>query len=244
MKKYLIIVCFALAYAGCSKDEYGGGNLSNDLPTGASAHDFLSAATYSTLTIQVQYSPGMQLQPQSINNLEAFLQAHLNKPDGINIIQVQAPSINKSQVTLEDVSNFEQSNRTLFTTSSNIGVYISAIDADYTSPGVGGVAYKNTSMVLLEKTIQASSGGLGQSSRVMVETGILEHEFGHLLGLVNNGAAMVVPHSDDAHKPHCNNKNCLMYYEMETSGFVNQLDGGIPQLDANCENDLKANGGK
>lgn len=247
MKNTIIIICLALAYAGCSKNDFysnSDGDFFNTLPTGASAHDFLSGSSYIAVTIQVQYSPGMKLQRQSLDNLAAFLKAHLNKPGGVIITQQAVSSINKSQVTITDVSAFEQHYRTQFTTGNNIGVCIQAVDADYSTPGVVGVAYQNTSIVLLEKTVQAQSGGLGQSSREKVETTILEHEFGHLLGLVNNGTAMITPHEDEANKPHCTNQNCLMYYQIESSGFLNQLDGSIPQLDANCANDLQGNGGK
>lgn len=221
-----------------------GNNPANDLSVGASARDLLSASSYTTVNIQIEYSPGMQLQQGSINNLVAFLQTFLNKPGGINITQTQVGSLNKSQISVNDALLFEQSNRTVYTSGNSIGIFILVADADYSTPGVGGVAYLNTSVVILEKTVQSNSGGIGQANRVNVESGVLEHEFGHLLGLVNNGTPMVVPHEDEAHKPHCNNKNCLMYYEIETSGLMNGLNSGIPTLDANCFNDLRANGGK
>jgi len=248
MKNFFFIACLVLAFAGCSKNDGTSNNASagasNNLGVGASAHDFLSGSLYNTVTIQIEYAPGMKLQQQSIDNLVAFLKTHLNKTGGIVVTQTQVSSVNKAQVSLQDVSDYEQRNRTVFTTGANIGVYILAADADYTTAGVGGIAYRNTSIVMLEKTIQARSGGLGQASTVKIETGILEHEFGHLLGLVNTGTAMVVPHLDEAHKPHCTNKNCLMYWQIETNGLVNEVNGGVPLLDDNCINDLRANGGK
>jgi len=248
MNKFIIVVCLALVLASCSKNSGSSGNSDtnplNDLAVGASAHDLLSATTYTSINIQIEYSPNMQLAQTSINNLVAFLQTYLNKPGGITVTQTPVGSLNKSQVSLNDALLFEQANRTVYTSGNAIGIYILAADADYTTVGVGGIAYLNTSVILLEKTIQSTSGGIGQASRVKVESGVLEHEFGHLLGLVNNGTPMVVPHEDEAHKPHCNNSSCLMYYEIETSGLHTLSDNNVPQLDANCINDLKANGGK
>ena len=248
MKKYAVLVCLAAVLAGCSKNDNNGssstGSLSNTLGVGASAHDFLSGNIFATVNIQIEYSPGMQLQQESIDNLVSFLKAHLNKAGGISVTQLQVSSIGKSTVSISDVTAFEGKKRTLFNTATSLAVCILAVDADYSTAGVAGVAYRNTSIVLLEKTVQAGSGGLGQASRVKVESTVLEHEFGHLLGLVNSGTAMVTPHEDEAHKPHCNNENCLMYYQIENQGFMSQLDGSIPQLDANCESDLKSNGGK
>lgn len=248
MKNYIALFCLVLVYAGCSKNDgngsSSGGGTSNKLGVGASARDFLSGNIFSTVNIQVQYCPGMQLQQSSLNNLVAFLQAHLNKVGGVTVTQVAVPSIGKTTVSTSDVTSFEDAHRTMFSSSSSIAVYILVADAGYSTSGVVGVAYRNTSIVVLGKTAQASSGALGQPSRLRMESTVLNHEFGHLLGLVNNGIGMVTPHEDDTHKPHCTNKNCLMYYEIESSSFLDPFDNSIPQLDAACESDLKSAGGK
>lgn len=249
MKNYIALLCLLLLYAGCSKNDNNGGSsssgsLSNKLAAGVSARDFLSGSVFSAVNIQVQYCPGMQLQQSSLDNLVAFLQAHLNKAGGITITQVPVPSIGKTTISLSDITSFEDAHRTQFSSGSSIAVYILVADAGYSTAAVAGLAYRNTSVVIMGKTVQSASGGLGQPSRVSVESTVFNHEFGHLLGLVNNGIGMVTPHADDAHKPHCNNKNCLMYYEIEGGGLTGQFYNSIPQLDANCENDLKSAGGK
>jgi hypothetical protein len=56
---------------------------------------------------------------------------------------------------------------------------------------------------------------------------------------------MQTSHKDAAHGSHCNNSNCLMYYASDTRdipGFL--LTGNIPSFDANCIDDMRANGGK
>lgn len=69
---------------------------------------------------------------------------------------------------------------------------------------------------------------------------LLEHEFGHLLGLVGQGSAEQTPHKDPLNGFHCSNPNCLMYFSIETNPPFNTL----PSFDADCIADLKANGGK
>jgi hypothetical protein len=96
-------------------------------------------------------------------------------------------------------------------------------------------------MCLFGKTFFASSGGINQVNRTQLYTTLLEHEFGHLFGLVAQGTPMVTPHNDAANGAHCNNNNCLMYYAIETGASQN---GSIPTFDANCRADMKANGGK
>ena len=108
-----------------------------------------------------------------------------------------------------------------------------------------GVAYASTSMCIFEETIIDNTGGLGQASRADVEEGVLKHEFGHILGLVNLGTALQTQHEDGQHAKHCNVQDCLMYYAIETGDFfASLLGGGVPELDAQCIADLRANGGK
>jgi predicted Zn-dependent protease len=100
-------------------------------------------------------------------------------------------------------------------------------------------------MALFERTIQDLSGGLTQPEQSRLESVVLQHELGHILGLVNAGTAMVTNHQDAPHGRHCTNTNCLMHYTVETGNVVqNLLDGSLPQLDSNCLSDLRANGGK
>lgn len=249
MKK--LITCFLIVATlwACRKETTtqvltGPTGSADKLAVGASAHDLLAANTYTQLNIEIQYAPGMKPQDQSVSNLVSFLNTYLNKPGGINVSLSQVGSIGKTPVTADDLAAFTDAHRTRYTDGSQLSLYIYFADADFSEKGVAGVSFRNTALAILEKTVQANSGGFNQAGRVKVESGVLEHEMGHLLGLVNNGTSMTVAHEDSSHKAHCNNSNCLMYYAIETSGLFNMLDNSVPSLDANCVNDLKANGGK
>jgi predicted Zn-dependent protease len=108
-----------------------------------------------------------------------------------------------------------------------------------------GIAYRNTSMAIFGGTIADNSGGVSQPTRSKLESTVMNHEFGHLLGLVNLGSNMVDNHQDSSNGKHCDNSDCLMYYASETTEIASFLIGNdIPALDQNCKNDLIANGGK
>ena len=109
-----------------------------------------------------------------------------------------------------------------------------------------GQAYGSSSMVLYEKTIQSlSTTPVTQPSRTVLETTVIEHEMGHILGLVNIGSSPQSVHQDTAHGAHCTTTSCLMYYLSDTGDIVSNLLGGtVPSLDAACLQDLQANGGK
>jgi hypothetical protein len=237
--------------ASCKKDTTTTNNDPAKLPddysnksTGTSAHDILSASTYDALNIEIHNMPGYELSAGAILNLKEFLEANCYKPGGITITGKQING-NGNTLTIDNIKAIEKLNRTNYTSGSTLQIYILVTDGNYSEAGVLGIAYRNTSVCLMGKTIFDNSGGIGQASRIKLETTVLKHELGHLLGLVGIGSPMQVTHKDDAHGNHCNNTSCLMYYASETTdilGFL--LTSPSPELDVNCKADLVANGGK
>ncbi|MGZ3903511.1 MAG: peptidase [Bacteroidia bacterium] len=237
----LLFFVVLLYLSGCKKD-------TSIFPDGV-PNNFLSAKSYKKLVIEIQYVQGFQPTQQTIDNLTNFLRERLNKPEGISVVTESIPSPGKNSYTLTDITSIESGYRTQRTQGNTITAYFLFVDKDYASnPSSGkvlGMAYDETSMVIFEKTITDYSGGLGQPTRDVLESTVVEHEFGHILGLVNNGTRMLTDHQDAANGRHCNNRACLMYYSTETSNIVaNLLGGNIPQFDSNCLNDLRGNGGK
>ena len=220
-------------------------NSDNNKQVGASANELLSAASFTSVKIEIQYMPGFAPDAAALNNITSFLNSLINKPGGITIVQSQISASGKTVLSLNDIATIEKNKRTVYTSGSQLGVYFLFTDGSYTDANVLGLAYRNTSMCILGKTIHDNSGAIGQASRTKLESTVLEHELGHILGLVDVGTVMQTNHKDAAHGSHCNNTNCLMYYASETTdvlGFL--ITGSIPPLDANCKADLKANGGK
>ncbi|HEV7232019.1 MAG TPA: peptidase [Bacteroidia bacterium] len=230
-------------FAGCKKT-----NPASPGNNGVTSGDFLSSRNYDKMTVEIQYIAGYQPSSATIGNLTSFLQSRLNKPAGINVTQKAISISGKSAYSLIDIQAIEHANRTQNTSGSTITAYVFFADGDYAgnagSSQVLGITYGFSSIVIFEKTIQNLSGGVGQPSVSTLESTVSEHEFGHALGLVNNGTSMQASHQDTPHGKHCTSTSCLMYYSVETSDVVANLLGGIPTLDANCLNDLHANGGR
>lgn len=250
LKKHGILLFLTLLFFSCSKNDQPAGSSLNgktysNRSVGKSAHDLLSDAQFTSLKIEIQYMPGYKPDDGIVNQVENFLKGRLNKPRGISITETQIPSLGKTPVSQDDVISIENKYRTEYANSKEIALYVLIADANYTDNTVLGFAYRNTSICLFGKTIYDNSGGIGQANRTQLSATVLEHEFGHLLGLVNIGSSMQLNHEDSAHPNHCNNKNCLMYYAAETTDILGFLiAGNTPSLDNNCLNDLKANGGK
>jgi len=181
----------------------------------------------------------------ALNHLQNILNTYLNKPSGITIVTKEISASSSSTLSIDQIKTIEEQNRTVFTSGDQLGVYFLYTNGNFIDNNVLGAAYRNTSMVIFGKTIHDNSGALGQTSRAKLEGTVLDHEFGHILGLVDIGSPMQTNHKDAAHGNHCSNTNCLMYYTSDTKdilGFL--LTGSIPSFDANCIADMKANGGK
>ena len=178
----------------------------------------------------MQYAQGFELTSAAVNNLKTFIEQRLNKPGGIILKQSAIAAPGKSSYTASDLAAIEDKNRKEFTREDTIAVYFFVADSKFSedtdNSKVLGVAYRNTSMALLGSTIRELSGGLTQPERSKLETVVLQHELGHILGLVNAGTAMVTNHQDAPHGRHCDNSNCLMHYTVETGNVIAKLLGG------------------
>lgn len=236
---YLLLLA-SLGLAQCKKnDSNGSASNLNTRSVGASARELLTAANYQSVKLEIQYMPGYVPDGAALTNVVNFLNTFINKPGGITIIQNPIAGTGKTVLTLAEVYEIEKSHRTVYTQGSQLGVYLMFADAKYTDAAAVGLAYKNTSMVVFGPSVTESSGGLGQISRTKLETIVEEHEFGHLMGLVDLGTPMLTPHKDPSSN-HCNVTSCLMYYSTNLGNIV----GPVPVLDDNCKNDLRANGGR
>lgn len=216
-------------------------DFSHTLAPGHSGEAFIINDTYDQLEVEIQYMPGTEPDSESINYLEEFLNQHLEKSTVTLLQPEEIPSGGKESYTAEDVRELEEELRTEFTAGSTLSAYILFVDGEYESESVLGIAYYNTSTAYFGNTIDRISGGLGQPSRTMIESTVFAHEFGHLMGLVNNGTEAQADHHDSDNGAHCTVEECLMYYSVETTNFfANLFDGSVPELGEFCVADVEA----
>lgn len=222
----------------------------NKQTTGSSSNDLLSDKKFTSMVIELVYVTGFEPSASAVNNMLTFLQARTYKPNGITIQKRAIPSPGKATFTVDEIAAIENANRTKFNTANQIAVWVFFVDGksatDTNTSVVLGTAYWNTSLVIYEKTIQGLSDSPFEPNRSLLETTVINHEIGHILGLTNLGAGLQSTHEDTAHPKHCNVSSCLMYWAAETGqGISNMVSGGTAaQLDAQCLADLRANGGK
>ncbi len=258
--KIFSILFLSFCIQNCSKDKSEETAVNNEDQTtdisenkknvGASANDMLSNENFNSIEFELVYVSGMKPSTTTISNFETFLNERLNKSGGINIELKEIEITNKETYSITEVRTLEDEIRTKYNDGNKLSVFGIFLDGAYdenTDNGsVLGVAYRNTSFVIFEETIKQFSGRALAPSTSVLETTVLNHEFGHLLGLVNAGTTPQSDHQDEVHGRHCTTEDCLMYWTAETGeGLLNSISGGtIPSLDELCIQDLRSNGGK
>ncbi|MFI0430830.1 membrane metalloprotease [Mariniflexile sp. HMF6888] len=256
MKKIITLLLVFGFLVSCSKEDATDNEnatntkLANQKNTGSSSNDLLSDTTFKSMVIELVYVEGFEPTQSSINNFVSFLEARTFKPHGITVEKRAIASPGNAPYTNQEIITIEDANRTKYNTNDQIAVWAFFADgesASNTDSGVVlGTAYRNTSFVIYEETIQDLSNSPFEPNRTILETTVISHEFGHILGLTNLGANMVENHEDTEHTKHCNVESCLMHWSVESGAGLNNLIGAnsAPELDAQCIADLQANGGK
>jgi len=219
----------------------------HDLEIGVSANDLLTSSKYKSLAVEIQYlSPDLMPDSSIYGHLKTFLEQRLNKPEGITVVSRQ---IHPSTLTfgIDQIKSIEETSRTEFTQGSRLAVYILYLNGYYMPDSlVLGAAYRNTSIVVFGRSI--NDNALGDSlKKLSFDATVIEHEFGHLLGLVGQATPTTTDHKDAVNGHHCTNENCLMFYSFLDSYDSAQYAGGlssVPAMDSACIADLRANGGR
>lgn len=250
----VLILSLSVFAITCSDNPLGGNGDDDEMRynhtenPGLSAHDFLSDENFTKLEIEVDYMQGYAPNTEALDSLEAFLERRLNKKSVIILDPTEIPAAGQSSYTANQIRDLEEQHRDEFTEDSTLKAYMIIVDSQYDDGNVLGIAYYNTSNAFFGGTYEAGSGGFNQPSRKLMESISFRHEFGHLFGLVNipgSGTDMQTNHQDTENGHHCDNDSCLMFYAMENANLFEQFFGeSIPELDANCIADLRANGGK
>lgn len=253
---YLLLLAF-IVLASCKSDDSSTDDMDNEpdpnaanlLSVGESAAQLLSAAEFTAVNVEIVYIENMQPRAETIENLEQFLQERLNKPGGITITERTVEQPGMQPFSTAEIAEIEDQVRTVYNQGNTLGVFILFTDGaninDTQFNKTLGTAYRNTSLVIYEETIREFSNETGEPGRVALESTTLNHEFAHLLGLVNLGTPLTTDHEDPINTRHCIVEDCLMFFQTEIQGGIFKMKNlnQITPLDPLCLADLQANGG-
>lgn len=198
--------------------------------TGESANDILSNTNFDKILIEIAYVTGFKPSEGAMDDFVLYLKEHSFK-ENIELSYKELSSPDKETLTLEDIDELEQENRTAYNDGTTLSFYIYFADApsdeDVEEEDLVtlGAVYRNTSMVIYEKTIINLASTSFSITAEDIETPTINHEFGHLFGLVNLGfeedllnplkTNMINPHEDSEAASHCTTIGCLMRAELQ-----------------------------
>lgn len=247
--KLFCILSYAVFLIGCARslaDEPGFFDPQFHLrQTGSSAKELLTDTVFKALKIEVQYIKGTEPAEETLDNLKSFLTRYLHKPKGIHLVTTEIPAARDTVFSLQQIMNIEDTYRTVFTRNDTLAVYVLFANGYYFNHQLLGHTYRNTSAVVFESHILENAARFKKHSRVYLESRVLQHEFGHLMGLVNVGTPVQTDHHDEENGKHCANKHCLMYHLVDTDEYpLVLLKPEPPGFDKACLEDLKKIGGK
>lgn len=212
----------------------------NLLTTGLSANDILSNDKFKNLKIEIAYVAGFRPSELAMTLLINYIKRHTFK-ENIEMVFNELPAPTNETLTTQEVADLEAKNRTVYNDGETLGIYIYFVDVpfdgDNESQGTAtlGSVYRNTSMVIYESTVRRIADR-NIIPDAIVETATINHEFGHLLGLVNLGTTAVNDHEDAESNNHCSIDGCLMRAELrftpvgKSSGILTNND----ELTASC----------
>lgn len=242
-------------FIGCNDDDTTtttdpneGINAENRQPLGTSANELLSSDEFTSLRVELAYSEGFRPTQTTINLLVPFLEERLDKPGGITLVESIITSDEEGPYDINEIVAIEDANRTVFNDGDEIGVWLYFSDERSTGDSgnsvVLGTAYRNTSMVVYERTfIEIGNNPATPINRTLIESSTIRHEFGHIFGLVNIGTPLTSDHEDENNPRHCNVVGCLMFFQTVTNSFNNGDLDSLANFDPLCIGDLQANGG-
>lgn len=253
---YLVIVLLIfISFTACKNDngddQVEDFKAENRKGLGRSAADLLSNDTYQGLTVEFVYANGFRPRESTINTFLDFLSARVVKPDGINLIETVISAPQGAPFTTEEIRDIEDEFRTKYTVGDEIAVFVffanGNSDNDTETSVTLGTAYQNTSIVIYEKTLEELSASQNIDLGIL-EINTLNHEFGHLFGLVNILEDDIhTDHEDPNNSKHCVVQDCLMFFETSnTDRAALQLlmnRSAAPEFDPLCIADLQAKGG-
>lgn len=234
------LIGILLSMAGCS----GSGGSGHSSSAGAEQNTLSLSlpalfSTVSTIDVNVAFEPGAEpftgtiqdnTQIWSIlqNNIDALflgrtIQPAVNVPMSLPEMS-EIPDQKRDSWTTDQVLQLAASEFNLPQTPSTAEFFVLFLNGNFSSngtvnPNVVGISIEGTPVIAVFKNVILSSG-MSQFLDTFIEQATLVHEFGHNVGLVNDGLPMVTNHEDPAHPHHCTNQDCVMFWENDTTNLV------------------------
>lgn len=242
----LAVACLALTVGlgGC----LGSGGLFG----GVGPRDYLSSKDYDTWIIEVDSVQGQAPSAGALDLLRSRLMEVADKPGGIEVRQSETLPARGGTWSARDIQDLDASSQNLRSDGGTVVTHLLFLDGEFSTANVLGVAIGHSTIAIFSETIRNNctiiNGCLTGADSIF--RAVLVHEFGHAMGLVNNGIGMATDREAEdcdgrPDKGHSNNQNSVMFCAVETSNVVNVFTNGPPTtFDAADKQDMCNAGGR
>lgn len=238
------------------------GNPNNDPPDAGPIGLFSPGVTRVTLEVDYQagaapYTTGAVLGPNPWEVFDANAEALFSRHPRTLVIPRTLAEMEQVTVTsgpdfnVSELQALAEQHRDVPSTRTERSFYMLFLDGYFENNGqrvsnVLGVSLGDgRGTTFLFKPVIDST-----SSPRETEQGTAIHEFGHAVGLVNNGVPLTTPHQDSEHGAHCTNTGCVMFWQVDqdpnyiVNNLLGPLTGSNPVVfDDACLDDAHAAGG-
>lgn len=217
---------------------------------------YLRAEPYARLVLEIDVVGGMEPYPTTTAGIVPVLHELVDKPGGIEVEMDDAliPVGSDHAWTADERVALGDRRFDLDVPADTIAIHVMFVDGraseDDDQRGVTfGHAWGNRHVMIYKERIAAGceAGLVGELAQVLCERTeqlLLQHELGHVLGLVDFGLPMQTDHRDPDHGPHDIDPACLMYWRYDgldlVTAVLDEVVGGGPPvaLDRACLHDI------
>lgn len=192
-------------------------------------------STATSLTVEVVYEPTAEpfvgdLPPSTGKRLwdvlgdnikEVFkgrdVASHLTVPMTLPEM-TKTPAQGGGPFSTQEILAIAGNYRKQHSTATSTAIFVVFLDGYLETNGAAdrsviGVTLGGSTIIAIFNPVITTSGRANIER--FVEQSTLVHEFGHAVGLVDNGIPQIANHQDGEHKHHCSNDRCVMYWANE-----------------------------
>lgn len=200
--------------------------LSDDGPVGENAEGYLRGDV-PALVIEIASAPGREPAAGAVGHLRSVAARELDKPGGIEV-RSHTIDTERGSYSRGDLEALESEHRQSRSGPETASIFVLSLDGEFAGgSGSLGVAWKASAFAVFGDQIETASGPLVSPSRI--ESAVLVHELGHLLGLVNIGFTSPREREDPENPSHSESRDSVMYWAVESDVVTTVLEGPPPQ---------------
>lgn len=205
--------------------------------------DYIRDGEYSRWVVEIDHVQGQRPRDSALSILQDRMDDLVHK-DRITV-KIGETFDGRNTWSDDAIQSLSADRLTEETSGDRIVTHVLYLDGEYgPNRDVLGVAYGHGLVAIFKERIDTGCSlvTLCIGNAGTVETAVLVHEFGHIIGLVDRGVDMVNDHSDGGR--HSDNENSVMWAGVRNTGIFGVGDNIPTRFDANDRLDICAAGGK